>query len=142
MDVEQASDTQLLSQCVFEFHFICNPFVSIFTALFSAPDALLQARPRIASRTVTVLFSIRQSSLLPRGTTPRVNPAFYLHTPGGHHHRFPQTPLCFHSLSSPRRQILPRCIPALCNHLHSSHRARGRLPSLQIHKSRVHSHCG
>jgi hypothetical protein len=93
---------------------------------------------------VTVSFSIHQSLLLPRDTTPQVNMAFYLPTPSGRHHRYPQTSLGLHGLSSLRRQIVPRCIPqiTLCNHSHSNHRARARRPSLQIHKSRVHSHYG
>jgi hypothetical protein len=114
--------------------------------IYSVFDARLQARLRIASRMVTVLFSIHQSLLLPRDTTPRVNPAFYLPTPSGRHghHRCPQIWLGLCGLSSLRRQILPRCIPqiTLCNHSHSSRRARGRHPSLQIHKSRVHSAYG
>jgi hypothetical protein len=107
-------------------------------------DARLQARVRIASRTVTVLFSIHPSLMLPRDTTPRVNLAFYLPTQSGRHHRCPQSSFGLHGPSSPRRQILPRCIPqiTLCNHSHSSRRARDRRPSLQIRKSQVHSHYG
>jgi hypothetical protein len=126
-------------------NFTCHSFVRIFTALYySVLDARLQARLRIASRMVTVLFSIHQSLLLPRDTTPRVNLEFYLPTPSGRHHRCPQTSLGLHGLSSHQRQILPRCIPhiTLCNHSHSSRRARDRRLSLQIHKSRVHSHYG
>lgn len=110
--------------------------------IYSVLDARLQARQRIGSRMVTVLFSIRPSLSLPRDTTPRVNPAFYMPTSSGRHHYCPQTPPGLHGLSSLRPQILPICIPQMCNRSHSSRRALGRCPSLQIHKSRVRSHYG
>lgn len=86
-------------------NFTWHPFVSIFTLRHhSVPDAPLQVLQPIASRTVIVLFSIRQSSTLPRDTTPGVNPGFYLPTPSGRrHHRHSQTPPGLHSLSSLRR---------------------------------------
>jgi len=117
-------------------------------------DVRLRARLRIGSRMGTVLFSIRPSLLLPRDVTPGASPAFCpLTLSGRRHRRFPQTPLGLHGRSSLRRQTLPghiHCRQLLpirspwitpYNHSRPSRRARGRRPSLQIHKSRVYNHC-